>query len=150
MALDLDLDRADSDPAAVLAQVRRADDDEIAEALAGDRRDAILRTVFGLMGEYLDPERAAEMEKTIHFKVWDRPDGGYDHYELAIADGACALSETPGSDPTVTIKGRAADLIRIAVGDANAVKLAFRGRLRVDGDLNFARKVQDLFRLPKT
>ena len=148
MALDLNLDWSTADPADVLDRVRGADDDDIAAALSGDRRDEILRSVFALMGAYLDPERARGIEATIHFKVWDRPDGGYDHYELAIADGACVLSESPGEDATVTIKGRAADLIRVAVGDANAVKLAFRGRLRVVGDLNFARKVPDLFRLP--
>lgn len=148
MALDLNVDWDDADPAEVLARVRRAGDEEIATALAGDHRDQTLRAVFGLMGRYLDPERARDVDATIHFKVWDRPGGGYDHYELAIRDGRCVVSETPGDDATVTIKGRAADLINVAVGDANPIKLGFQGRLRVVGDLNFARKIASLFRLP--
>ena len=147
MALDLNVDWATADPAAVLADVRSASDDEIAAALAGDDREAILRNVFGLMTRELNPERAQDMDATIHFKVWDRPGGGYDHFELVIAHGAATLSETPGHDATLTIKGRAADLIRVAVGDANAVRLALRGRIRVLGDLNFARKVPELFRV---
>ena len=145
MGLDLNVDWASADPAAVLAEVRAASDEEIAEALSGPERDAVLRNVFSLMARELDPERARGVDATIHFKVWDRPGGGYDHYELAIAEGAAKVSDSPGGNPTLTIKGRAADLIRVAVGDANAVKLAFRGRLRVLGDLNFARKVPDLF-----
>jgi putative sterol carrier protein len=147
MALDLNVDWATVDPADVLAEVRRASDEEIAAALAGPERDHVLRHVFELMARELRPERAQGVNAAIHFKVWDRPGGGYDHYELAIADGAAKVSDTPGDDPTLTIKGRAADLIRVAVGDANAVKLAFRGRIRVLGDLTFARKVPDLFRV---
>jgi alkyl sulfatase BDS1-like metallo-beta-lactamase superfamily hydrolase len=150
MALDLNVDWAGTDPAEVLAQVRNASDDEIAAALAGDERDQVLRNVFGLMARYIDSDRARGVEAAIHFKVWDRPGGGYDHYELRISDGAGIVSEAPGDDATITIKGRAADLIRVAVGDANAVKLAFRGRIRVLGDLNFARRVPDLFRLPRS
>ena len=145
MDLDLNVDWATADPVAVLAAVRAASDDEIAAALSGPERDQILRNVFSLMARELDPERARGVDATIHFKVWDRPGGGYDHYELAIADGAAKVSDSPGENPTLTIKGRAADLIRVAVGDGNAFKLALRGRLRVLGDLNFARKVPDLF-----
>jgi putative sterol carrier protein len=147
MALDLNVDWATVDPAQVLAEVRHASDEEIAAALAGPERDQILRHVFELMARELDPERARGVDAKVHFKVWDRPGGGYDHYELAVVDGVAAVSDAPGDHPTLTIKGRAADLIRVAVGDANAVKLALRGRIRVLGDLNFARKVPDLFRV---
>jgi hypothetical protein len=149
MALDLNLDWATVDPTQVLARVRHASDEEIAAALAGDDRDQILRNVFGLMAGYVDPERARGTDARIHFKVWDRPGGGYDHYELRVLDGTAGVSVTPGDDATITIKGRAADLIRVAVGDANPVRLALRGRIRVLGDLNFARKLTNLFRLPR-
>jgi SCP-2 sterol transfer family len=148
MALDLNVDWATVDPAEVLAQVRAASDEEIAAALAVEDRDQILRSVFGLMAGYVDPERARGTDARIHFKVWDKPGGGYDHYELRILDGTAGVSATPGDDATITIKGRAADLIRVAVGDANPLRLALRGRIRVLGDLNFARKLTDLFRVP--
>ena len=57
MALDLNVDWATVDPAEVLARVRKASDEEIAAALSGDDRDEILRSVFGLMAGYVDPER---------------------------------------------------------------------------------------------
>jgi hypothetical protein len=149
MALELNVDWATADPAEVLRTVRAASDDEIAAALSGPERDEILRNVFGLMARYVDPERARGIEATIHFKVWDRPGGGYDHYELAVADGNARVSDAPSDGATITVKGRAADLIRVAVGDANAVRLALRGRIRVLGDLNFARKLPDLFGIPE-
>jgi putative sterol carrier protein len=146
MALDLNVDWSAADPRALLDEVRAASDEEIEAALAGPEREQILRNVFVVMARELDPERARGVDATIHFKVWDRPGGGYDHYELRIADGEASVSDTPAAEPTLTIKGRPADLIRVAMGDANAVKLAFRGRLRVLGDLNFARKVPEFFR----
>ena len=148
MALDLNVDWAETDPADVLRQVRAADDEEIAEALSGPDRDQILRNVFGLMARYVDPERARGTDAVLHFKVWDKPDGGYDHYELVFADGVCTLSEEPEHEATLTVKGRAADLLRLAVGEASPVKLAFQGRIRAVGDLGFGRKMPQLFAVP--
>ena len=148
MGLELNVDWATADPGEVLWQVRAADDAEIEAALAGDDRHAILRGVFGLMAGYVDPERAGGINGVLHFKVWDKPGGGYDHYEIVIADGAATLSETPQTEPTLTIKGRAADLLRVAVGEASPVKLAFKGRIRAIGDLGFGRKLPQLFAVP--
>ena len=148
MGIDLNVDWSKADPADVLRQVRAADDDEIADALSGTDRDEILRNVFGLMARYVDPERARGSNGVLHFKVWDKPGGGYDHYELVFEDGVCTLSEKPEHEATLTIKGRAADLLRVAVGEASPVKLAFKGRIRAVGDLGFGRKMPQLFAVP--
>lgn len=148
MALDLDIDWEDADAAEILAEVRAADDEEIEAALATHRRERILRSVFGLAADHVDPDKARGLDDALHFKIWDRPDGGYDHLEIVIAAGAGSLSAEPTRDPRLTIKGRAADLIRVATGDRSAMKLALSGRLRAVGDLGFARTLVGLFQIP--
>lgn len=149
MTLRLDNDIANMDPAKLLAEVRDAGDDEIDELMAGEHREGLLGKVLELMQDHFDPSVAPGVEAIIHFKVWDKPGGGYDHLEIVIENDECRISPEPGEHARVTIKARPADIVRIALGDASGFKLAIRGRLRVLGDIGFARKLPDLFPLPR-
>ena len=71
-----------------------------------------------------------------------------------LEDGELALSELVtnavlhGRDCLTVRLVLRSDVLRAEVGDANPVRLALRGRIRVLGDLNFGRKLTDIFRLP--
>lgn len=145
--LKLDIDLASLDSAARLAMIHEADDEEIERALDSERRGEVLDAIFALMADRFDPGSAAGMDAVIHFKVWDRPGGGYDHYEIVIREGSCRVNNPPTEEPRLTLKARPADFVRIALGNASGFRLALRGRLRVVGDVALARKVPDLFPL---
>ncbi len=146
--LDLDWGAPDLDPGAILARVRALDNNSIEAALATPDRDRILRGIFGAVASIVDPVKANGIDAAIHFKIWDRPGGGYDHLEIVVVDGSGTLSPIPSRQPKLTIKGRASDLMRVALGEANPIRLGLARRIGVAGDLGFARKLDGLFDLP--
>ena len=102
--------------------------------------DALVEHMVGLFR----PEQAEGIDARIHLKLWDRPGGGYEHFELRIANGTCTLGE-PEEDPDLTLKVRPADLRKLLTGETGARRLAFKGRLRAIGDIGLGMKLPDLF-----
>jgi putative sterol carrier protein len=132
-----------------IAAVRGAEDEHLSQLMASEYRELVLEGIFARFAEHLRPEGAQELQKVIHFKVLDRPDGRYDHYELRIASGSCAVETPPRGDPDVTLKLKPVDFLRLVTGDADGTMLFVRRRLKVDGDLMLAARLQSLFRIPR-
>ncbi|MGI8922268.1 MAG: SCP2 sterol-binding domain-containing protein [Solirubrobacteraceae bacterium] len=130
------------------AMVANASDEQLAEAMASDGRSMILDEIFGRMADHFVAERAAGVNAVVHWKILDRPDGRYDHYELVIENGACSLSDVPSREPRVTLRVKPVDFIRLVTGSATGPALFMTGRLRIEGDLMFATRVATLFRVP--
>lgn len=133
-------------PARVYARVTKLDDDEFA-ALMDDQetRDAIIDVLVEHMASLY--RGGDDVDAVIHVKLWDKPDGGYDHRELVLKDGRCTASATPEHEPRLTLKVRPTDLRKIVTGDAGPRRLALQGRLRVLGDLRFGMRLTELFDL---
>lgn len=137
-----------ADPATMYAAVAAMSDDEFA-ALMDDppARKAIIDALVEHMAGTLRPEKAKDTEAVLHVKLWDHPEGGYDHRELVISGGTCTVSETADRPADLTLKVRPTDLRKIVTGQAGPKRLAFRGRLRAVGDLGLAMRLTDLFDL---
>ena len=135
-----------SDPAEVYRSIASMDEDEF-ERLMDDpeERPQIIEAMVQHMVALFRPEKAEGVEAVIHVKLWDRPGGGYDHFELVIADGTCTISEPPERDADLTLKVRPTDLRKLITGDAGPRRLALKGRLRVLGDLGLGMKLPELF-----
>jgi putative sterol carrier protein len=133
-------------PARVYAQVETLDEEEFAALMAEPAsRDAVINALVDhFAGTYRGDE---EVDAVIHIKLWDKPEGGYDHWELVLADGRCTASEEPTHEPRLTLKVRPTDLRKIVAGEAGPRRLALTGRLRVLGDIRFGMKLQELFAL---
>jgi SCP-2 sterol transfer family len=111
-------------------------------------RKAILDDLFGRMADHLDADSVRGVTAVVHFKVFDRPEGGYDHYEIVFDGGAVAFTDAPARQPRTTIKVKPADLLKLASGNASGPRLYMLGRLKIDGDLLFASRIAGFFRLP--
>lgn len=139
----------DADPADVYRGIVALDDDGF-KALMKEQesRDKVIDVLVQHFAGRVRPEKTQGMDAVIHVKLWDRPGGGYDHRELVIHDGACTASDRPQHEnPKITLKVRPEDLRAIVTGKAGPKRLAFRGKLRVLGDLGFAMKLTELFDL---
>src|SRR4051812_49365891 len=104
-------------PARVYAPVTRLSDDEVAELMTGQgSRDQVIDVLVNHMATLYkgDPD----VDAVLHVKLWDRPEGGYDHRELVIAGGTCTPSPEPSHEPRLTLKVRPEDLRKIVNGDA--------------------------------
>jgi putative sterol carrier protein len=127
------------------AAVGAMDDDAFAELMAGDRREQFLATLIDQLVAEFRPDRAQGVDAVLHVKVWDKPGGGYDHFEVVIRDGTCTASSKPAHDPDLTLKANPQDLRALVTGRAGPRRLALRGRLRVQGDLALGMKLPDWF-----
>jgi putative sterol carrier protein len=136
------------DPAEMSRLVHEVPDDDLAALMRSDQRPVVLGEIFGRMAEHFRPEQARGIDAVVHFKVLDRPDGGYDHYEIVLRDGACTLSERPLSEPAVTIRVKPVDFLKLVTNNASGPVLFLRGRLKLDGDVMLASRLTGLFSIP--
>jgi putative sterol carrier protein len=110
-----------------------------------ESRDLITRALVDHMAGLFRPEKAGDLEAVVHIKLWDRPGGGYDHFEMRIAHGACVISDEPGEDARMTLKIRPRDLRAMLAGETGPRRLAMRRKLTVLGDLKLGARLPDLF-----
>jgi putative sterol carrier protein len=136
------------DPAEMSRLVREVPDDDLAALMRSDQRPIVLGEIFGRMAEHFRPEQARGIDAVVHFKVLDRPEGGYDHYEIVLRDGACTLSERPAQEPTVTIRVKPVDFLKLVTNNASGPMLFLRGRLKLEGDVMLASRLAGLFSIP--
>jgi putative sterol carrier protein len=136
------------DPAEMSRLVREVPDKDLAALMQSDQRPVVLGEIFGRMAEHFRPEKARGLDAVVHFKVLDRPGGGYDHYEIVLSDGACTLSERPAAPPTVTIRIKPVDFLKLVTSNASGPVLFLRGRLKLDGDVMLASRLAGLFSIP--
>ncbi|MFI5929076.1 SCP2 sterol-binding domain-containing protein [Micromonospora sp. NPDC051543] len=137
------------DPRDLARFVKAVSTEELRGLLCSERRTAVLDGVFKGMPDVFRPERAGGLDAVIHWRVGDRPGGGYDTYELVIADGSCELSPAPTHPPRVTMTISGADFLRMVTGVASPVALFMRGKLTARGDLGLVMKVPQLFEAPR-
>ena len=138
------------DPEEFARQVGMVSDDDLATLMGGELRSAALDEIFTRMVAHFRPDRARGLDAVIHWKIFDRPGGGYDHYELVIADGSCTLSDHPDNPPNVTFRIPPVDFLKLVTGNASPTGLALRRRLQVLGDLGLGRRVGTLFEVPSS
>jgi putative sterol carrier protein len=118
--------------------------------MSGPHRQAVLDALISYFSSFFRPEHAEGVDAVLHVKLWDKPEGGYDHYEIVIRDGTCTISDDPDADePDLTIKVRPTDLLGIVLDRTGPRRLALRGRLRVLGDLGLGMRLGEMFVFPK-
>jgi hypothetical protein len=133
--------------AEVVEATRRMSADEVKEVMASPAREHVLDALIDHMVAGFRPDAEPDVEAIIHVKVWDRPDGGYDHFELVIHEGTCVASRPPSHEPALTLKAGPVDLQALLTGRTGPRRLAMRGKLRVVGDLGLGLKLPSMFTL---
>ena len=140
------IDLTTAGPSEIYEAVKEMDSDEF-DGLMEDpeSRDLITSALVGHMAGLFRSEKAGDLEAVIHIKLWDKPGGGYDHFEMRIANGTCQISEEPGDDAQMTLKIRPKDLRAMLAGETGPRRLAMRRKLTVLGDLKLGARLPDLF-----
>ena len=138
------------DPAAFARAVADTPDEALEEGMASENRALILDEIFAQMERRFDAARGGDVDAVIDWKIHDRPGGGYDHYRVTLASGECRVDKDPADgEPRVTFKLKPVTFLRLVTGNASGPQLFLTGRLKIDGDLMFAARVQNLFEIPK-
>ncbi|GAB3058632.1 SCP2 sterol-binding domain-containing protein [Micromonospora schwarzwaldensis] len=144
-----DTNPATMDPREFARLVKRTPTAELRQMMHSERRSVVLDELFSRMPGVFRADRARTLDAVIHWFVGDRPDGGVDTYEMVIAGGTCALSPAPRAEPDLTLALGAVDFLNLVTGNAHAVGLVMRGKLKTKGDLALTAKFPSLFDVPK-
>jgi putative sterol carrier protein len=142
-------DAAAVDPQEFAAQLASTPDDQLEAGMKSEARPMVLDEIFKRMGEFLKPETAQGVDAVVHWQILDRPDGGFDHYELVIKGGKATVTNEPQHEPRVTFKVGAVDFLKLVTGNANGPILFTTGKLKISGDLVFAAQIAGMFRIPR-
>jgi putative sterol carrier protein len=137
------------DPAQFAAAVAATPDAALAEGMSGPIRSQVLDEIFNRMEEHFDPERSKDLDLVIHFALTGAADGGSDSYQVTIRDDACKVAKELTETPEITITLDAVDYLKLATDNAKAMDLYLNGKLKVDGNLIIATRLQGLYTLPK-
>jgi hypothetical protein len=95
-------DLADFKPEQFAELIANATDDQLSEIIHGPLRKQVLDEIFARMADHVEPAQIEGLDTVVHFKILDRPadqGGGYDHYEVIFADGACRAGHSPRTTP---------------------------------------------------
>jgi putative sterol carrier protein len=128
--------------------VAGATDQQLEELMASDARQDILDDIFRRMAEHVDQDRARDVTAVVHWKIYDRPEGGYDHYEVVLEGGACTVSQSPSREPAVTLKLKPANFLKLVSGNASGPTMFMTGKLKLEGDVMLASRLTSMFHIP--
>jgi putative sterol carrier protein len=67
-------------------------------------------------------------------------DGGT--WVVNIKNGVASVSDGPAENPNMTVTTSGPDMLSIVNGDLNAVSAFMQGRVRIEGDMSLAMKLQ--------
>jgi putative sterol carrier protein len=143
------IDTSSIDPTEFARVVKELSDAELESLMMSEYRAIAVNGIVEKMAFHFRTEHARGVDAVVHWKILDRPGGGYDHFELVIADGRCAVSPAPAADPHVTFRVRPVDFLRLVTGNANGPMLFLRGKLKISGDLQLAARLPTLFTIPR-
>ncbi|MEK6278442.1 MAG: SCP2 sterol-binding domain-containing protein [Actinomycetota bacterium] len=130
------------------ALVANVTDEQLAEGMNGPGRELALREIFNRMAEHVNPDKIKGQDSVIHFKILDRPDGGYDHFEVVLRDGTCTVTDEPAEEPKVTIKVPPVEFLKLITNQTSGPALFMTGKLKLEGDIMFASQVTTFFKIP--
>lgn len=147
-------DRSEApDPGAITAEefarlvATWEDDSIITEGIRAVGVDRVLERILGEMCRRLRAEQAGDLDATVQWVVEVR--GERHAYALHVRDGECTVESGEAPDPRVTFRLDLASFARLVTGQANPFSLLLTRRMRVSGDLLFARRVPRFFEMPR-
>ena len=94
---------------------------------------------FATLPEKADPAKTAGMHNTYVFDIQD-----VGQWTVAVEDGTVSVTEGAG-EADCTIRANEETLTKIASGEANPTTAYMTGKLKIDGDMGAALKLQKLF-----
>ncbi len=145
----MEIDPAAIDPAAFVKAIKDTPDEQLAAGMADEKvRTMVLDGIFSQMAEHFDADSAKETDAVLEWKIFDKPGGGYDRYQVVLEGGTCRVEKDGGREPRVTFRLKPLDFLKLVSGNEAGPMMFMTGKLKIDGDLMFAAGVQSLFRIP--
>lgn len=100
-----------------------------------------LSQIFSKMVETFDASKTGGIDATILFDLGGESGG---QYWLKISANGAETGSGPVENPTMTLKASAEDWIAVATGQSNPMQAFMSGKLKIQGDMGLAMKLQSL------
>lgn len=100
--------------------------------------------LFAAMPDNFNAGAAGDLNATIQFDLTG--DGG-GTWAVTVADGKCEVTEGAAKDPTLILTMDADDFMAMSRGDINPMNAFMGGKIKLQGDMGLAMKLQSLFNL---
>jgi putative sterol carrier protein len=97
------------------------------------------REFFETLESRVDPAKAAGLTASYRFEI-----DGSGTWTVDVDDGKVTVTEN-GADADVTISSSADTFLKIANGEQNPTAAYMSGKLKINGDMGQAMKLQKLF-----
>jgi putative sterol carrier protein len=98
------------------------------------------RAFFEGLQTHVDPAKLAGLDQTFRFEI-----EGEGVWHVAIHDGVVTVTENGAAAADATIRASSEVFQRIVAGEQNPAMAYMSGKIKVDGDLGAAMKLQQLF-----
>ncbi|MDO6564902.1 SCP2 sterol-binding domain-containing protein [Amphritea sp. 1_MG-2023] len=99
-----------------------------------------IKQLFTQMVARFDRAAAADLEAVFQYRL----DEG-DTYYVVISAGQCTLSEGEHDEPSVSLLMDAETFKEVLDGDTNGMQAFMAGRIRAEGDIMLATRLEGLF-----
>jgi putative sterol carrier protein len=97
--------------------------------------------VFEEIPNHFDANAWGSQNAVLQFNITG--DGG-GNWTAVIKDGKLTMEQGTTGSPDMTVTTSGADMLAMVKGDLNAVSAFMQGRVRIDGDMSLAMKLQTL------
>lgn len=104
-----------------------------------------IASIFPQMAENFIPEKAEGINATIQFEL-SGDNGG--NFWLQVADGKCEAGTGSAESPKMTLRAAADDWLAVSTGSLNPMQAFMSGKIKIQGDMGLAMKLQTMFRQP--
>lgn len=98
--------------------------------------------IFPIMVSRFIPAKAEGVNAVIQFNL-SGDNGG--QFWLRIADGKCEAGQGQAENPKMTLKAAADDWYAVSSGKLNAMQAFMSGKIKIEGDMGMAMKLQTMF-----
>lgn len=98
--------------------------------------------IFAQMPEAFLADKAGDLNATFQFDL--SGEGGGD-WAVTIANGQCSVVEGKSEKADVTVSMAADDFVKMISGELQPLVAFMQGKVKLQGDMNLAMKLQELF-----
>ncbi len=103
-----------------------------------------VRDLFVDIPKQFDPAAWGSEDATLQFNITG--DGG-GNWTANITAGKLTVTEGTDPNPSMTMTCAAQDMLAIVNGELSAVSAFMQGRVKIDGNMSFAMKLQNLLKM---
>ena len=100
--------------------------------------------LFAAMPDNFNAGVAGDMDATIQF---DLSGEGGGTWAVTVADGVCRVNDGTADSPALIFSMDANDFMAMSRGDLNPMNAFMSGKIKLDGDMGLAMKLQGIFNL---